>query len=233
MGLSGGDGWLGATGAARRSYKARTGRGARRALGRGRNGGERKCAHASLASGSGRCMGYLTGQCVVQSPSPPSLSSVSDTQLASRNPTFAASAPRGHPSIHQARCGQRTGRSFAVGPTGRLVRKALLDSNGSGRPRAHHGATVTHGGARLDDRRALWIRSPVVQSSYLTRRAVLYETSDKKTTNRRIDLHSRGRVGCCKDVRPREKSTPAGRNFLSAWASGWRRRSKASRHLRV
>jgi hypothetical protein len=89
---------------------------------------------------------------------PPSLSSVSDTQLASRNPTFAASAPRGHPFIRHGAVSEPGVLSLLD----RLVRKALLDSNGSGRPRAHHGATVTHGGARLDDRRALWVRSPVV-----------------------------------------------------------------------
>jgi hypothetical protein len=110
--------------AARQSYKARTGRGGGVATrdvdvnGAGRT----KCAHASLASGSGRCMGYLTGQCAVRSPSLP-LSSVSDTQLASRNP--AAVNVRRQPAEtrpgHQARCGQRTGRSFAVGPTGRLA----------------------------------------------------------------------------------------------------------------
>jgi hypothetical protein len=137
------------------------GRGARRALGRGRNGGERKCAHASLASGSGRCMGYLTGQCVVQSPSPPpSLQSLTPSLLleTQRSPPASRDAPRGHPFIRHGAVSEPGVLSLLD----RLVRKALLDSNGSGRPRAHHGATVTHGGARLDDRRALWIRSPVV-----------------------------------------------------------------------
>jgi hypothetical protein len=75
---------------------------------------------------------------------PPSLSSVSDTQLASRNPTFAASQPgrAQRPSIHQARCGQRTGRSFAVGPTGpkgaarfERIRKAQGSSRSNRYPR--------------------------------------------------------------------------------------------------
>jgi hypothetical protein len=159
MGLSGGDGWLGA---ARRSYKARTGRGGASRTRTWTERGRTEVRARILGFRLWSLHGILDWAMRRAVSLPPSLSSVSDTQLASRNPTFAASAPRGHPSIHQARCGQRTGRSFAVGPTGRLVRKALLDSNGSGRPRAHHGATVTHGGARLDDRRALWIRSPVV-----------------------------------------------------------------------